>query len=66
MGEGRSVVGIDSLNDYYDPALKLARPRKFSNSRAAVRAHLDLLIREVKRDIIERVCQLGAQPRFRS
>ena len=25
LGEGRSVVGIDNLNDYYDPALKLAR-----------------------------------------
>jgi hypothetical protein len=39
-------------------------------ARAAVRAHLDLLrIREVKRDIIERVYRLGAlgpQPRFRS
>ncbi|WP_426434945.1 NAD-dependent epimerase [Bradyrhizobium genosp. P] len=25
LGEGRSVIGIDNLNDYYDPALKLAR-----------------------------------------
>ena len=25
MGEGRSVLGIDNLNDYYDPALKRAR-----------------------------------------
>ncbi|MBF0170734.1 MAG: NAD-dependent epimerase [Nitrospinae bacterium] len=25
LGEGRSVVGIDCLNDYYDPALKEAR-----------------------------------------
>ena len=23
--EGRTVVGLDSLNDYYDPALKQAR-----------------------------------------
>lgn len=25
LGEGRSVVGLDNLNDYYDPALKRAR-----------------------------------------
>lgn len=25
LDEGRAVVGIDNLNDYYDPALKLAR-----------------------------------------
>jgi UDP-glucuronate 4-epimerase len=25
MAEGRNVVGLDSLNDYYDPALKQAR-----------------------------------------
>ncbi len=25
LAEGRSIVGLDSLNNYYDPALKLAR-----------------------------------------
>ena len=25
LAEGRDVVGLDSLNDYYDPALKQAR-----------------------------------------
>src|SRR5680860_729218 len=25
LGEGRVVVGVDSLNDYYDPRLKHAR-----------------------------------------
>lgn len=30
MGEGRPVVGIDIVNDYYDPALKRARLAKLS------------------------------------
>ena len=25
LAEGRAVVGLDNLNDYYDPALKKAR-----------------------------------------
>ena len=25
LAEGRTVVGLDNLNDYYDPALKQAR-----------------------------------------
>src|SRR5215217_5056706 len=25
LAEGRAVVGLDNLNDYYDPALKAAR-----------------------------------------
>ena len=54
----RSIVG-DNVDE---EILELAR--------AAVRAHFDLLrIREVKRDITERVYELGAlgpRPRFRS
>ncbi len=30
MGQGRAVVGIDNLNDYYDPALKQARLDRLS------------------------------------
>ena len=28
LAQGRDVVGLDSLNTYYDPALKAARDRK--------------------------------------
>jgi UDP-glucuronate 4-epimerase len=32
LADGRSVVGIDNLNDYYDPALKQARLRRLEAS----------------------------------
>jgi UDP-glucuronate 4-epimerase len=31
LGEGRSVVGLDNLNDYYDPVLKQARLAQLRN-----------------------------------
>ena len=31
LQEGRQVVGIDNMNDYYDPALKEARLQRLVN-----------------------------------
>ena len=44
-GEGHEVVGLDNLNDYYDPALKLARLERIK--------HLDNF-RFIKMDISDR------------
>lgn len=63
---GREVVGLDNLNDYYDPALKQARLallRKHPNFQFA---QLDLADREgmehlFARERFERVVHLGAQ-----
>ena len=34
MAEGRSVIGLDNLNSYYDPALKQARLEILRGERA--------------------------------
>ena len=31
LAEGRGVVGLDNLNDYYDPALKIARLKRLAH-----------------------------------
>jgi len=43
---GRSVIGIDNLNDYYDPALKQARLDKLSGHNAFSFRRLDVQDRE--------------------
>jgi UDP-glucuronate 4-epimerase len=55
--EGHEVVGLDNLNDYYDPALKLARLDRIK--------HLDNF-RFVKMDISERgaIAELFAKEKF--
>jgi UDP-glucuronate 4-epimerase len=46
LDDGREVVGVDSLNEYYDPALKHARLGQL-NGRAGFRfVHLDLAQRD--------------------
>ena len=35
INRGHSVIGIDNLNDYYDPALKLNRLEAISNNKNA-------------------------------
>ncbi|MDD3617877.1 MAG: NAD-dependent epimerase [Desulfobulbaceae bacterium] len=42
LAEGRTVVGLDNLNDYYDPALKRARLAQLERFPAFVHAHMDL------------------------
>jgi len=42
LGEGRRVVGLDNLNDYYDPALKEARLERLEASDAFIFARVDL------------------------
>lgn len=46
LASGRSVVGIDNLNAYYDPALKQARLAELSHSKAFLFHKLDLADRE--------------------
>jgi UDP-glucuronate 4-epimerase len=55
--EGHEVVGLDNLNDYYDPALKLARLDRIK--------HLDNF-RFVKMDISDRdnIAELFAKEKF--
>ncbi len=42
LGEGRRVVGLDILNDYYDPALKEARLERLEKRDAFTFARVDL------------------------
>ena len=42
LAEGRSVVGIDNLNAYYDPSLKQARIAELAKARAFDFVKLDL------------------------
>jgi UDP-glucuronate 4-epimerase len=42
LGEGRQVVGLDNLNDYYDPALKEARLERLEARDAFIFARIDL------------------------
>jgi UDP-glucuronate 4-epimerase len=46
LERGRSVVGIDNLNDYYDPALKEARLRELRGLQAFSFEKLDLADRD--------------------
>jgi UDP-glucuronate 4-epimerase len=42
LGEGRQIVGLDNLNDYYDPALKEARLERLEARDAFTFARVDL------------------------
>jgi UDP-glucuronate 4-epimerase len=42
LGEGRQVVGLDNLNDYYDPAIKEARLERLDARDAFTFARIDL------------------------
>jgi len=42
LGEGRQVVGLDNLNDYYDPALKEARLERLEKQDGFIFARIDL------------------------
>lgn len=66
LERGDEVVGIDNLNDYYDPALKLARLERLTGHNRFSFEKLDLADREAMRALFaerrfERVVHLGAQ-----
>jgi UDP-glucuronate 4-epimerase len=66
LQRGDEVVGIDNLNDYYDPALKLARLERLTGHNRFSFEKLDLADREAMRALFaerrfERVVHLGAQ-----
>ena len=42
LAEGRRVVGLDNLNDYYDPALKQARLERLEAREGFIFARIDL------------------------
>lgn len=46
LQEGRQVVGIDNVNDYYDPALKEARLQRLGNHKGFVNHRIGLQDRE--------------------
>jgi UDP-glucuronate 4-epimerase len=66
LERGEEVVGIDNLNDYYDPALKQARLRRLEGQNRFSFQRLDLADREGMARLFaeggfQRVVHLGAQ-----
>jgi UDP-glucuronate 4-epimerase len=70
LGRGDEVIGVDSLNDYYDPALKLARLERLRALDGFRFLHLDLADRPATEGLFaevgaDRVVHLAAQPGVR-
>jgi len=66
LERGDSVVGLDNLNNYYDPALKAARLERLNTSDLFKFVQLDLADRNkvaelFRREKFQRVIHLGAQ-----
>jgi UDP-glucuronate 4-epimerase len=66
LARGDVVVGVDNLNDYYDPALKRARLARFSGSKAYTDVRADVADRTAMSDLFaahrpDRVVHLAAQ-----
>ena len=66
LRRGDEVIGVDNLNDYYDPALKRARLAQFSDHSAIMDVRADVADREAIRRIFEdhkpqRIVHLAAQ-----
>lgn len=66
LAEGRSVVGLDNLNSYYDPALKQARLAQLGSESRFSFVHADLADRETMAALFARhrfsqVVHLAAQ-----
>jgi UDP-glucuronate 4-epimerase len=66
LAGGRSVVGLDSLNDYYDPALKRSRLNILREDSRFSFAHADLADRHATRELFAKhrfpaVVHLAAQ-----
>jgi UDP-glucuronate 4-epimerase len=70
LGDGHAVVGLDNLNDYYDPALKRARLDRLRAREGFVAVEGDIvdaaaLMRLFEAHRFERVIHLAAQPGVR-
>ncbi|MEN8141734.1 MAG: NAD-dependent epimerase [Thermodesulfobacteriota bacterium] len=70
LAAGHSVVGLDNLNDYYDPALKEARLARLLPEPGFRHAKLDMADRPAMAELFqqekfERVVNLAAQPGVR-
>ena len=70
LKRGDEVVGIDNLNDYYDPALKLARLAQLKPYPNVSFVQGDIADRMVMEDLFakghfQRVINLAAQPGVR-
>lgn len=66
LAEGRDVVGLDSLNDYYDPVLKQARLSELRSDPGFSFVHADLADRRATRELFAKhrfaeVIHLAAQ-----
>ena len=66
LERGETVIGIDIVNDYYDPALKEARLSTFNGRRAFTFHRMDIadadaIARLVRENGIARVIHLAAQ-----
>jgi UDP-glucuronate 4-epimerase len=66
LADGRNVVALDSLNSYYDPALKRARLNLLRENSRCSFVHADLADREATRELFARyrfptVIHLAAQ-----
>lgn len=66
LGRGDEVVGLDNLNSYYDPELKLARLRILDNSPGFCFAQIDVADRQATAELFakeqfDRVVHLAAQ-----
>ena len=66
LARGDRVVGIDNLNDYYDPTLKTDRLARLSGAPDFVFERMDLADRDgmaslFRRERFDRVVHLGAQ-----
>ncbi|MBI4968837.1 MAG: NAD-dependent epimerase/dehydratase family protein [Rhodospirillales bacterium] len=67
LARGEAVIGVDDLNDYYDPALKEARLHRLRESPSFVFERLDIAQRDAMLDLarrhptIDRVVNLAAQ-----
>lgn len=66
LARGESVIGIDNLNDYYDPALKAARLATLEGEPGFCFvkgdiAELDSVVRLVRKHGVRRVVHLAAQ-----
>lgn len=66
LGRGDEVVGLDNLNEYYDPTLKHARLRELEKEPGFRFVKLDLADRQGMEDLFrneqfDRVVHLGAQ-----
>ncbi|MCK8787873.1 NAD-dependent epimerase/dehydratase family protein [Roseomonas sp. NAR14] len=71
LARGDAVLGLDSLNDYYDPALKRARLSRLEGRAGFEFLHADLTDRDAvlglaaARPEISRIVHLAAQPGVR-